>query len=76
MEVPPISPLVDKSQGELCKKQSGDRPIHLFLKAREKNKISRIDNVRSQGPTAKCFNQLWNELLVKQGILWRQYEDI
>lgn len=70
------SNLVEKSPEELRQKQLSDGPIQLFLLARERDEKPNIDEVRRRGPSAQRLNHLWNKLVVKHGVLWRQYEDV
>ena len=54
VDEPTTSHLVDKSPGELHKKQYSDEPIQ----GKRENEKPQIDDVRSQGPTAQRLNQL------------------
>ena len=67
--------LVETTPKEMRQNQL-DAPIQLFLQAKEKNEKPSAEDIRSQGPIAQHLSQLWNRLIVKQGILFRQYEDV
>ena len=67
--------LTEKSPAELRQLQLDDGPIGLMLRAVEEGKRPSSDDVRGQGPDAQRLNQLWNRLLVEDGLLKRKYED-
>ena len=67
--------LADKSNKEFQQGQRHDGPIGLLLSAVEKGERPTTDEVRGQGPEAQRLAQLWDKLLVEEGVLKRQYED-
>ena len=67
--------LTEKSPAELRQLQLDDGPIGLMLRAVEEGKRPSSDDVRGQGPDAQRLNQLWNRLLVEDGLLKRKHED-
>ena len=60
--------LTEKSPAELRQVQLDDGPIGLMLRAVEEGKRPSSDDVRGQGPDAQRLNQLWNRLLVEDGL--------
>ena len=70
------SNLVERSPEELRERQLGDAAIGFLLHAREKGEKPLADDIRKQGPIAQRLSQLWNKLVVKQGVLWRLYENV
>ena len=66
--------LADKSDKEFQQGQRHDGPIGLLLSAVEKGERPTTGEVRGQGPEAQCLAQLWDKLLVEEGVL-KQYED-
>ena len=75
LEHPVASVLTETSTTELHQKQLDDGPIGLLLSAIEKGERPTSDVVRSQGPEAQRLAQLWDKLLVEEGVLKRRYED-
>ena len=67
--------LADKSNKEFQQGQRHNGPIGLLLSAVEKGERPTTDEVRGQGPEAQRLAQLWDKLLVEEGVLKRQYED-
>ena len=74
-EYPVASVLTETSTTELHQKQLDDGPIGLLLSAIEKGERPTSDVVRGQGPEAQRLAQLWDKLLVEEGVLKRRYED-
>ena len=74
-EHPVASVLTETSTTELHQKQLDDDPIGLLLSAIEKGERPTSDVVRGQGPEAQRLAQLWDKLLVEEGVLKRRYED-
>ena len=67
--------LADKSNKEFQQGQHHNGPIGLLLSAVEKGERPTTVEVRGQGPETQCLAQLWDKLLVEEGVLKRQYED-
>ena len=67
--------LTERSPAELRKIQLDDDPIGFVLKAVEKGERPNSDDVRGHGPDAQHLNQLWNRLLIDNGVLKRKYID-
>ena len=55
--------------------QLEDGSIGLILQSLEKGEKPRLDDVRQQGPEAQRLLQLWNRLVLEEGVLKRKYDD-
>ena len=59
---------------DLRQLQLDDGPIGLLLPSVEKGERPSTEDVKRQGPEARRLLQLWNRLVVEDGVLKRQYE--
>ena len=46
-----------------------------YLKCLDKGVKPKAEDVRQQGPEAQRLTQLWNRLVLKEGVLKRKYDD-
>ena len=60
--------LADKSNKEFQQEQRHDGPTGLLLSAVEKGARPTTNKIRGQGPEAQCLAQLWDRLLVEEGV--------
>ena len=64
----------DCSPQDLRATQLADATMGPVLKAKEAGQKPAPDQVKSLGPASRRLFQLWDQLLVKNGFLWRRYE--
>ena len=63
------------SREELRQSQLRDVGIGHVLQAKERGENPPAKNIKGKCLEAKRLVQLWDQLVVKDGLLWRQYED-
>ena len=68
--------LLERSPEELRHLQLSDPTVGLVLHAMEVGEKPDPRAAQSHGPETRRLLQLWNRLEVKDGTLWRRYEDI
>lgn len=59
---------------DLRQAQLEDATMGSVLKAKEAGRKPTTDQVKSLGPASRRLFQLWDQLTVRNGLLWRQYE--
>ena len=67
--------LLERSPEELRHLQLSDPTVGLVLRAMEVGEKPDPRAAQSHGPETRRLLQLWNRLEVKDGTLWRRYED-
>ena len=70
-----VSTLVGKSLGDLRDLQLHDPCIGPVLRCLELDESLDDNNTRTQPPHTRCLLQQRKQLVVKDGVLWRQFED-
>ena len=68
--------LLERSPEELRHLQLSEPTVGLVLRAMEVGEKPDPRAAQSHGPETRRLLQLWNRLEVKDGTLWRRYEDI
>ncbi len=58
----------------LRQSQLADPLVGFVLQAREKNEKPEARRLQGQSPAARKLIQLWNQLELKDGVLWRRFE--
>ena len=69
-----ILPSERRSLDELRQLQLADATVGLVLQSKEADKKPAPDKVKALSPASRRLFQLWNQLVVKDGLLWRWYE--
>ena len=67
--------LEERTAQDVRQLQLNDPSIGIVLKAKEEDKKLNSDQARGKGPEAQRLMQLWERLLIKNGMLKRRYED-
>ena len=67
--------LVERTGEELHQLQCNYGPTGLIVKCLEKGVKPKAEDVRQQGPEAQRLTQLWNRLVLEEGVLKRKYDD-
>ena len=67
--------LVERTSEELHQLQCNYGPTGLIVKCLEKEVKPKAEDVRQQGPEAQRLTQLWNRLVLEEGVLKRKYDD-
>ena len=68
--------LDEHSPQHLCEPQLDDPTIGLVLQAVEKDERLNPDTIVCGGPEVRCLIQLWDRLLVEEGVLKQKYDSI
>ncbi len=74
-EEPQIPTLLGRSTSDLREAQLKDPDIGAVLLAREDGKMPPSDTIKGLGLESRRLFQLWDQLTLKDDILWRQFED-
>ena len=69
-----ILPSEHRSVDELRRLQLADATMGLVLQSKEGYQKPTPDKVKALSPASRRLFQLWDQLLVKDGLLWRWYE--
>ena len=64
-----------KTNPEICQLQLQDTTVSPLLVAKEADQRPTLYTANSQSPAYRKLVQLWDQLIVKNGILWRIFED-
>ena len=67
--------LMQKSEEELRSSQLADPTVNIILQAREKGEKPKASDLAGQSQECKRLAQLWEQLEIINGVLWRYYED-
>ena len=75
IETAALSPLPQRSSKEIRQLQEEDPSIGVVLRAKESNQKPTSDQARGGGPETQRLVQLWDRLLIEDGLLMRKFED-
>ena len=67
--------LVERTSEELHQLQCNYGPTGLIVKCLEEGVKPKAEDMRQQGPEAQRLTQLWNRLVLEEGVLKRKYDD-
>lgn len=65
---------VGEAGDQTRKSQLDDEIVALFLRAKESGEKTAVESVRAMSPAARRLLQLWDQLQVKDGVLYRIFE--
>ena len=71
----PLAAIEERTPQSIRQLQLDDPSIGSLLRAKEEDKKLTSDQARGKGPEVQRLLQLWERLLIEEGMLKRKYED-